>query len=215
MKLLIIDDEQKILSMLKRNLSLEGYEVTAVTEPHEAIGLMKTELFNLVLSDIKMPGMNGVDLLKELKQINPLANIIMMTGYSSMFSVVDCLGSGAVDYFVKPFDNLDSIKKALDEARTRLWLAIKSFSSNHASLWRWYSLRSIIFSLTERAGVKKASLASTPVILAKVRALLMLTSLTGLLWLGLLIVDRSWRICPSVKSSAVMLKYNLLASSMP
>ena len=120
MKLLIVDDEEEILNMLRRNLELEGYEVTVTTSPKEALGLMKKELFNLVLTDIKMPGMSGVDLLVELKHINPLANIIMMTGYSSMSHVVDCLGSGAVDYFVKPFQDLDMIVSALAQARDRV-----------------------------------------------------------------------------------------------
>ena len=120
MNLLIVDDEEEILNMLRRNLELEGYDVTVTTRPQEAIALMKTELFNLVLTDIKMPGMSGIELLRELKSINPLANIIMMTGYSSMSNVVDCLGSGAVDYFVKPFTDLDLITQALDQARDRV-----------------------------------------------------------------------------------------------
>ncbi|MEW5723350.1 MAG: response regulator [Thermodesulfobacteriota bacterium] len=120
MKLLIVDDEVEILHMLRRNLELEGYEVTITTSPHEALELMKRDLFNLVLTDIKMPGLSGVDLLRELKQINPLSNIIMMTGYSNMSHVVDCLGSGAVDYFVKPFSDLDVIIQALGQARDRV-----------------------------------------------------------------------------------------------
>ncbi|MBW2091958.1 MAG: response regulator [Deltaproteobacteria bacterium] len=135
MKLLVIDDEEEILNMLKRKLSVEGYEVVTVTEPHKAIDLMKTELFNLVLCDIKMPGMNGVDLLKILKQINPLAIIIMMTGYSSMSYVVDCLGSGAMDYFVKPFEDLETIRKVLDEARYRIkrWQDVLRLRSVHGT----------------------------------------------------------------------------------
>ena len=120
MKLMIVDDEEEILLMLRRNLEMEGYEVTTTVSPMEALGLMKEQLFNLVLSDIKMPGMDGVTLLRELKEINPLANIVMMTGYSTMANVVDCLGSGAVDYFVKPFQDLDLIVAAINQARDRL-----------------------------------------------------------------------------------------------
>jgi len=120
MELLIVDDEEEILNMLRRNLELEGYEVKTTTKPAEALNLMEKELFNLVLLDIKMPGMSGIELLQELKMINPLANIIMMTGYSSMANVVDCLGSGAMDYFVKPFNDLDLVLQALDQARSRV-----------------------------------------------------------------------------------------------
>jgi len=120
MELLIVDDEEEILNMLRRNLELEGYEVKTTTKPAEALDMMEKELFNLVLLDIKMPGMSGIELLQELKMINPLANIIMMTGYSSMANVVDCLGSGAMDYFVKPFNDLDLVFQALDQARSRV-----------------------------------------------------------------------------------------------
>lgn len=120
MRILIVDDEQEILNMLRRNLEMEGYEVKTTLSPSEALVLMKRELFNLVMLDIKMPGMSGVDLLQELKQINPLSNIIMMTGYSSMANVVDCLGSGAVDYFVKPFGDIELIIQALSQARDRI-----------------------------------------------------------------------------------------------
>jgi len=130
MKLLIVDDEEEILNMLRRNLEMEGYEVKTTTKPSEAVNMMEEELFNLVLLDIKMPGMSGIELLEELKRINPLANIIMMTGYSSMANVVDCLGSGAMDYFVKPFNDLDLIIQALDQARSRVerWRAAMGLS---------------------------------------------------------------------------------------
>ena len=120
MKLLIVDDEREILNMLERVLGFEGFEVVTTTSPTEALELMRRELFNLVLSDIKMPGMSGIELLMELKRLNPLVNVIMMTGYSNMRNVVDCLGSGAVDYFIKPFTDLEVIIQALVQARDRV-----------------------------------------------------------------------------------------------
>ncbi|MBU2552347.1 MAG: response regulator [Proteobacteria bacterium] len=120
MRLLIVDDEEEILHMLRRNFEMEGYEVTTTPSPREALELTREVLFNLVLTDIKMPGMSGVDLLVEIKRINPLANVIIMTGYSSMTHVVDCLGQGAIDYFVKPFNDLDLIIRAVDQARERI-----------------------------------------------------------------------------------------------
>jgi DNA-binding NtrC family response regulator len=120
MKLLIVDDEEEILNMLRRNMEMEGYDVTTTTSPFKAVELMKQELFNLVLTDIKMPEMTGVELLREIKRINPLVNVIMMTGYSTMSNVVDCLGSGAMDYFVKPFADLNVIIQAVDQARDRI-----------------------------------------------------------------------------------------------
>lgn len=120
MNVLIVDDEIEILHMLRRNLELEGFQVTTASDPFQAVDLMKQELFNLVLLDIRMPGMTGVQLLQELKRINPLTNVIIMTGYSSMANVVDCLGAGAVDYFVKPFMDLNLLIDSLEQARSRL-----------------------------------------------------------------------------------------------
>jgi DNA-binding NtrC family response regulator len=120
MRILIVDDEQEILNMLRRNLALDGYDVYTSTSPNEALEMMKDGLYNLVITDIKMPGMSGVDLLVEIKKVNPLANVIMMTGYSSMAHVVDCLGAGAMDYFVKPFHDLDEVISAVGQARDRI-----------------------------------------------------------------------------------------------
>ena len=120
MRILIVDDEEEILNMLRRNLELEGFDVTTTPRPEEAISLMKENLFNMVLLDIKMPGMSGFDLLREFKRINPLANIIMMTAYSSMAHVVDCLGHGAMDYFIKPFQDIHMLLTTLQQARERV-----------------------------------------------------------------------------------------------
>jgi len=118
--LLVVDDEEEILKMLRRNLEIEGYRLTTTMDPREAVELMKERLFNLVMTDIKMPGMSGVKLLRAIKEINPLANVLIMTGYSSMTNVVDCLGAGAVDYFVKPFSDLEMIVSSLNDARDRV-----------------------------------------------------------------------------------------------
>ena len=120
MNLLIIDDEQEILHMLRRNFEPEGYRVTVTTNPLEALELMKLELFNLILTDIKMPEMSGVEVLRQVKKINPLANVIMMTGYSSMDKVVDCLSHGAVDYFTKPIKDLNALLESINQARARV-----------------------------------------------------------------------------------------------
>jgi DNA-binding NtrC family response regulator len=120
MRILIVDDEEEILHLLRRNFELEGYEVITTTDPFQAVEMTAEQLYNLVLTDIKMPGMSGIELLREVKRLNPLANVIIMTGYSNMSNVVDCLGSGAVDYFVKPFGDLELIINAVNQARDRI-----------------------------------------------------------------------------------------------
>ena len=100
--ILVVDDEQDVIDMLRRNLELEGFEVEGATQHDEAVELMEENLYPVVILDIKFPDTSGPQLLEEFKEINPLVNVVMITGYSSMENVVECLGGGAVDYFVKP-----------------------------------------------------------------------------------------------------------------
>ena len=117
---LVVDDEPEILETIRRRLRVEGIVAETATEPGNALVRMQANLYPIAICDIKMPGMSGVELLQEIKQINPLCNVIMMTGFSSMAHVVDCLGSGAVDYFVKPFKDIDGIVEAVNEAVRRI-----------------------------------------------------------------------------------------------
>jgi two-component system NtrC family response regulator len=117
--LLVVDDEEEILSMLKRNLELEGYDVTGANNREEALEEMKENLYPIVLLDIKFPDTSGPELLDRFKDINPLVNVIMITGYSSMENVVDCLGGGAVDYFTKPLE-IDMITRRLEEISRKI-----------------------------------------------------------------------------------------------
>jgi DNA-binding response OmpR family regulator len=117
--LLVVDDEDEIVSMLKRNLEFEEYQVTGATNREEAIELMEEELYSIVLLDVKFPETSGPELLKAFKEINPLVNVIMITGYSSMENVVECLGGGAVDYFTKPLD-MDEVLERLNEIERKI-----------------------------------------------------------------------------------------------
>jgi two-component system NtrC family response regulator len=117
---LIVDDEPEILETIQRRLRVEDIPAETCLDPREAIRRMRETLYPIAICDIKMPGMDGIRLLQEIKRANPLCNVIMMTGYSSMAHVVDCLGSGAVDYFVKPFQDISGIVEAVDEARRRI-----------------------------------------------------------------------------------------------
>ena len=118
--ILVVDDESEILQTFRRRLRLEDFDVELANGPSEALEKMRDTLFPIVISDIKMPGMSGIELLSELKRINPLCNVIMITGYSSMANVVECLGHGAVDYFVKPFQDLDDVVTAVRQAAERV-----------------------------------------------------------------------------------------------
>lgn len=117
---LIVDNEVEILESLRRRLELEGLSITTCHSSVEALHLMMQFKYNIVITDINMPGISGTQLLSAMKSINPLCNIIMMTGYSNMMFVVECLSSGACDYFIKPFEDLDILVDAARQAVERV-----------------------------------------------------------------------------------------------
>ncbi|MGM0519158.1 MAG: response regulator [Campylobacterota bacterium] len=119
-KILVIDDETEILNMLSRYLNRSGnYAVTTYANPLVAIDNLKGSEYDLVLLDIMMPQMNGLDALEKIKEINPKQKIIMMTAYSTLDKVLKSHKEGATNYVMKPFDSLSSLEsKILKELKS-------------------------------------------------------------------------------------------------
>ncbi|PID56949.1 MAG: Fis family transcriptional regulator [Ignavibacteriae bacterium] len=118
-KILIADDEKGIRDSLKMILDEEGYETTAVENGDEALALIERNEYHLVISDIKMPGLNGIQLLEKGSKISPDTYFIIMTAYASVETAVEALRNGAYDYLLKPveFDDLLIRVKRLLEFR--------------------------------------------------------------------------------------------------
>jgi len=108
-KILVVDDEDTLRNMLTDVLVEEGYEVFAAPNGEEAVKKLREEYFELVITDIMMPGLNGIGVLKAAKEIEPGTDIIVMTGYASVETAVESMRLGASDYITKPF-NIDQIK---------------------------------------------------------------------------------------------------------
>jgi len=115
-KILILDDEQDILNVIERFLNRRKLvDVLTCTNPIDAIELIKNGDFKMLLTDIMMPEMNGVDVLKEIVRTKPEVKVIMMTAYSTIDKILECDKIGAVDYVTKPFISLKDIEsKILD-----------------------------------------------------------------------------------------------------
>jgi DNA-binding NtrC family response regulator len=115
-KILILDDEQDILNVIERFLNRRRLvDVLTCTNPIEAIELIKSGDFKMLLTDIMMPEMNGVDVLKEVVKSRPEVKVIMMTAYSTIDKILECDKIGAVDYVTKPFISLKDVEsKILD-----------------------------------------------------------------------------------------------------
>lgn len=103
-KILVVDDEKIVRDSMKEWLKEEGFSVTTADSGQKALELMEERPFNMLLSDIKMPGMDGVELLVKAKQKNEDLCVIMMTAYAAVDSAVDAMKQGALDYLTKPFD---------------------------------------------------------------------------------------------------------------
>ncbi|HOK39650.1 MAG TPA: response regulator [bacterium] len=120
-KILIIDDEENIIDTLKYRLELEeNLEVKSETNPIKAIELIEKEKFHIVLTDIMMPEMDGITLLKKIKEIDGLIQVIIMTGFTTTEKAIECLNAGANDYILKPFDDLEEIVKLLNYSIEKL-----------------------------------------------------------------------------------------------
>jgi len=116
-KLLIVDDEVKFLDSIAKRLELRDFDVIKATNGQDALEIAGKEQFDLVLLDLKMPGLNGKQVLEILKREHKFLEVIILTGHGSLDSAVECTRIGAFDYLPKPyeFENLlEKIQKAYE-----------------------------------------------------------------------------------------------------
>lgn len=114
-KILVVDDDDGHRSMLGTMLKAWGFSVKTVTDGDEAINLVRDQPFDLILSDVRMARVNGLEALREIISFNPALPVILMTAYSSVETAVEALRAGAHDYLIKPLD-FDLLKKTITEA---------------------------------------------------------------------------------------------------
>jgi DNA-binding NtrC family response regulator len=125
MKMMLVDDEERFLSTTVKLLSRKGYDVISAISGMEAIDKLRSQNIHVVILDVKMPGMDGMETLKAIKKEFPLVEVIMLTGHGTVESAVDGLKSGATDYLMKPTDVTDLIQKAEEAFEKRLMLEEK------------------------------------------------------------------------------------------
>lgn len=118
-RVLVVDDESEVVDMILRHLEMEGYDAIGETDPQAALERIKKEDVKVVVTDIKMPGMSGVELLKEIKDVDGTIQVIMITGYVEMNLLVSSLSNGANDCIFKPLD-IDQLQGAVDNSIEKL-----------------------------------------------------------------------------------------------
>ncbi len=117
-RVLVVDDDASILGVVSEVLEDDGYEVTTAASGEEAIEVLGNDKFALVMSDIRLPGINGIGLLEHIKRVSPRTAVIIITSHGSMQTSIEAIKLGADDYILKPFEDLslisDSAKRAIE-----------------------------------------------------------------------------------------------------
>ena len=109
--ILVVDDDRHVLEVLEARLSSGGFQVLKATGGHEALKIVKAQQVDLMISDMKMPGMGGMDLLTEVRSLRPGLPLIFLTAYGTIPDAVRAVRAGAVDYLAKPFDGRELLRK--------------------------------------------------------------------------------------------------------
>lgn len=112
LQILLVDDEERFLSTSKLLLEKRGIDVATATNGPDALKILGERGIDVVILDVKMPGMDGAAVLRRVKQDHPLVEVIMLTGHASVESAVEGLKLGAYDYLMKPVDIPTLIEKA-------------------------------------------------------------------------------------------------------
>ncbi|MDY7016821.1 MAG: sigma-54 dependent transcriptional regulator [Nitrospirota bacterium] len=118
-RLLLVDDDKNVLKVLKVRLASQGYAVEAVESPNKALSLFEREAFDVVVTDLKMAPMDGISLLKAIKELSPQSAVIVLTAYGSIETAVEATRQGAYDYLAKPYDPKELVLKIERAIETR------------------------------------------------------------------------------------------------
>ncbi|MDA8413345.1 MAG: sigma-54 dependent transcriptional regulator [Desulfobacteraceae bacterium] len=150
-KVLVVEDDKSLRELLQMELARSGYKVTATASGEEGLTAYREEIFNVVLLDVRMPGMDGIEALKLMRAESTIPEVIMFTGHGTIETAVECIKHGAYDYLTKPvkLDELEMlIDKACDKNRLRmeninLKLEINRFG-NHKIIGRSQPIQKVL-----------------------------------------------------------------------
>jgi DNA-binding NtrC family response regulator len=125
-KLLLVDDEKDFIESLAERLQLRDFDVSTALNGDDAFNLIREKEFDVIVLDVKMPGKSGIDTLKEIKNINQLSQVIMLTGHATVESAIQGMKLGAYDYIMKPtiteelINLINKAYKIVEEHRDRI-----------------------------------------------------------------------------------------------
>src|SRR5574338_161703 len=123
-RILAVDDQRYFRELITSLLSQEGFEVRAASSGEEALHVLEVERFDVVVTDLVMPGMSGTDLVSRIKARDPEQDVVVVTGVVDVRSAVDAMKVGASEYLLKPFDR-EALARSLDAILQRRRLRIE------------------------------------------------------------------------------------------
>ena len=112
-KVLLVDDEKDFVETLAQRLEVRDFNVKTAFDGDEALGLIRESDFDVIVLDVLMPGKDGIQTLKEIKDLNPLVNVIMLTGNATVDTAIEGMRLGAYDYLMKPTETEILVEKIM------------------------------------------------------------------------------------------------------
>ena len=152
----VVDDEDIVLSLISDALEEDGFNVITSNSAQVAYEYLKTNQVDLLITDIRMPKMNGIELVKKTKDLYPNISVIFMTGYANLDSAKDAIKQGATDYIMKPFE-LNEIRTAVYKAIDQIKKDVKA-SNSDKQLDRLSDLHQMLFTVGDKKSVITVSL---------------------------------------------------------
>ncbi len=154
-KFIVVDDEEIVLSLVRDALEDSGYHIELANGSREALEKIEKEYFDFILTDIRMPDCDGIELVQKARQINPSLGVIFMTGYANLGTAKDAIKEGAYDYIMKPFE-LNEMRQAVNNAvRKKQKDSEKAISSE---LNRLSDLNQLMYTVGDRKSLIRLSL---------------------------------------------------------
>ena len=118
-KILVVDDEESIRDMLQQAFTKNGYKVYLAESAEKALEILRQESIMVMFLDLKLPGMNGVELCRQIRKENQIGIIYALTGYTDLFGLIECRGAGFDDFFTKPA-SIELLLEAAQDAFKRI-----------------------------------------------------------------------------------------------
>ena len=117
-RVLLVDDEEEFVQALSERLALRNYDITTSLSGDDALKKVKQYNYDVVILDVAMPGIDGIDVLREIKKMKPLTEVIMLTGHSTVEAAIEGMKLGAFDFLMKPC-NTEDLDTKIKKARAR------------------------------------------------------------------------------------------------